>query len=67
MRQRLWPVTGSTRQELRQAIIDNIVQGTLECSVETQPRPKRSQKETKHREQMIEALFRAAATEAEER
>lgn len=67
MRQRLWPVTGSTRQELRQAMIDNIVQATLECSMEMQPKPNRSQKESKHRERMIDALFRAAAAEAERR
>jgi hypothetical protein len=66
MRQRLWPVTGATPEELRQALIDSIVQGILECSDSLAKRDK-SQKGSKHRERMIEALFRAAAAEAESR
>jgi hypothetical protein len=65
MKQRPWPVTGSTRQELRQALIDRIVQATLECSSGSSKN--KSQKESMHREKMIEALFRAAAAEAESR
>jgi len=62
MKQRLWPVTGSSREELRQMLIDNIVQATLE------PEPKRrTREERESRERMVEALFLAAAADAEGR
>jgi hypothetical protein len=64
MRQRLWPVTGSTREEIRQMLIDNFVQATLEPP----ERPKRmSRKARESRERIIETLFQAAAAEAEGR
>jgi hypothetical protein len=66
MSQRLWPATGSTPKAIRQALIDRIVQATLEYS-EDRSNQDKGQKESKHREQMIEALFLAAAAEVEKR
>jgi hypothetical protein len=57
-------VTGSTPKEIRQALIDSIVQATLECG---ESRSKCGPKGSKHREQMIEALFLAAAADAKNR
>ena len=65
MRQRLlWPITGTSPEELQQACIDVFVQATLIPAEE----PRRmTRRERLDREDMFETLFREAAAEAEGR
>ena len=63
MSQPLWPISG---EELQQAFIDEIVQAVLERSELIKPaRLLRKQKPDKNREEWVDALFLAAAAEAE--
>ena len=65
MRQPLWPITG---EELQQAFIDEIVQAVLERSDLIKPaKLLRKQRRDQNREQWVDALFVAAAAEAERR
>jgi hypothetical protein len=65
MRQPLWPITGEV---LQQAFIDEIVQAVLERSDLIKPaKLLRKQRRDKNREEWVDALFLAAAAEAERR
>ena len=68
MTQQLWPIRGTTDEQLRQAVLDWIVQAVLERSELVEPaKPLRQQKRDRDRERMVDALFAVAAAEAESR
>jgi hypothetical protein len=54
---RLWPVRGASDGELRQALIDEIVQAVLERSELIKPaKPLRPQRRDRNREELVEFL-----------